>query len=64
LPDNYFLSDAAQPFILSIAQFCLRHLNGALVVRYHHCYKVLIDVVCWLDGHVIHHLRHRLVVLQ
>lgn len=44
LGDNDFLSHTPEWFIASVTQFSLRHLNGTLMVRYHHRHKVGVDI--------------------
>ena len=44
LLDDDLLRDTSQLFVVTVAQFGLGHVDGALVVRDHHCNEVLIDV--------------------
>ncbi len=44
LLDDDLLRDTSQLFVVTVAQFGLSHVDGALVVRNHHCNEVLIDV--------------------
>jgi hypothetical protein len=44
LGDDDFLSHAPERLITSVTQFSLRHLDGTLVVRHHHCDEVSIDI--------------------
>lgn len=64
LLDDDFLSDAAKPLIVPMAQFGVCHVNRALMVRHHHCDEVLIDVTRRVNGHAIHHSRHSPIVFR
>ena len=62
LVDDDLLRDAAQLFVVAIAQFGQRHVDGALMMRDHHGDEVGVDVAGRLDRHARHHLVHGGVV--
>jgi hypothetical protein len=63
LLDDDLLRNAAQLFVMPVAQLRVRHIDSTLVMRRHQCDKIAIDVARGLDRHTLHHLAHGHVAL-
>jgi hypothetical protein len=63
LADDDLLRDAPQLFVLAVAQFADRHVDGALMMRDHHRGEVAVDIAGRIDRHIVHHLDHCCLVL-
>jgi hypothetical protein len=61
LINDYFLCDSAQLLIMAVTELNARHINGALVMRHHHCDEVPIDVTGRRYGHGRVHSHHALI---
>src|ERR1700733_12274150 len=58
LGDDDFLSQATQLLVMAIAQQRPRHIDGALMMRYHHRHEVTVGIARRLHIHIRHHLVH------
>src|SRR5713226_4614129 len=61
LLDDDRLGKAPQPLILAEAQLDDRHVDGALMMRYHHPRKIAVGIASRRDMHGAMHSVHRIV---
>jgi hypothetical protein len=52
------LQAAAQLLVMALAQYGLRHVDRALMVRHHRRDEITVDIAGRPDHHVGHHLVH------
>jgi hypothetical protein len=63
LLNNNVLDNADKLHVVAVAELRYGHIDGALMMRLHHRYEVMVDITRGLHGHAIHHFRHGGVAL-